>query len=321
MLRFPLFPLSCAVALAALLACAKDLKSLTPFPCASDGTCPSGFTCNSGQCNDAPSCYGPETGCFPTCQGPGLASSTCLSCLSKSCDSQLADVLATCGSLFSCYAECSCDGDSGCIAQCQSSANGTPCGAAYTSLFNVCLQQSDCAPECDEGSGSATSSGGDGTTSGEGFTSSSGVGLTSSGVGLTSSGIGLTSSGTGFTSSGFTTGGGGSTGGATAGGSSGSTGSSTSSGVGAPLPLSPCSGTYSCTETGMAGSLSSTLSNSAGVCTWTVVDTSLTISPSGQVLLNGANEGNWAGSSSEFSVKIGGPDAGPGNTVLCIETP
>jgi hypothetical protein len=87
-------------------------------------------------------------------------------------------------------------------------------------------------------------------------------------------------------------------GGGQAGTASGGTTSGTTSSSGGSLPLSPCSGSYMCTLYGQA--VPTTLSNSGGVCTWTVGNTLLTIQPDGTVTESGTQVGTWTGTSSFF---------------------
>jgi hypothetical protein len=50
--------------------CAKSLQSLSPFPCAGDGTCPDGFSCSGGECVDSNSGPTGSFGSGPVGSGP-----------------------------------------------------------------------------------------------------------------------------------------------------------------------------------------------------------------------------------------------------------
>ena len=60
MWRRRLIRIAVIVAVAAV-ACAKELESLTPFPCAEDDTCPTGWVCDQGTCT------------FPRCESINAA--------------------------------------------------------------------------------------------------------------------------------------------------------------------------------------------------------------------------------------------------------
>jgi len=87
-----------AAAVALGVGCIRDLRSLAPFPCGSDNTCPTNFTCLDGQCfalcdavlgcSDGQQCSpvappNPAGICYPTCGGTACPNGT--SCTNGLC--------------------------------------------------------------------------------------------------------------------------------------------------------------------------------------------------------------------------------------------
>jgi hypothetical protein len=103
--RWALFTRRAAAAfLCALLviACAQDLSSLTPFPCALDGTCPAGYDCTAEkQCEPAPTCAQGMVDCAGTCVVTASDPENCGMC-GKPCAAPMMCCGGTCCSEASC---------------------------------------------------------------------------------------------------------------------------------------------------------------------------------------------------------------------------
>src|SRR5579863_7302660 len=85
--------------------------------------------------------------------------------------------------------------------------------------------------------------------------------------------------------------------------------------AGGGLPLSPCTGTYTC------DAFAAALSNSGGVCTLTVTQAGsggmVVFAPDGTVTSSGQEIGTWSGSSASFTIFITSQDGGLATAVSC----
>ena len=85
-----------------VIACAQDLSSLTPFPCALDGTCPAGYDCTAEkQCEPAPTCAQGMVDCAGTCVVTASDPENCGMC-GKPCAAPMMCCGGTCCSEASC---------------------------------------------------------------------------------------------------------------------------------------------------------------------------------------------------------------------------
>jgi len=152
--------LACALLLLGSSACAIDLKSLAPFPCGADGTCPEGFLCdteNGGKCVLADSSCSNDSDC-KSMGAYYCGSSTCKACntvtrCGSSCE-PCTEALPVCGP-----SECvQCVGDGDCLgdgAHCSSNAcqcsSGTLCGNTCTDLLTSTDDCGTCGHACAAG--------------------------------------------------------------------------------------------------------------------------------------------------------------------------
>src|SRR5262249_7604135 len=122
-------------------ACASDLGSLVPFPCARDGTCPIGLSCLANQCVkatvDAP--CDATTDCTPAGDGAACALGVCtLPCgASRACPT--ARACSTMSGAGVCLADCTASG---------SCANGLSCRDLFYGGKRGCTGASSVPSAC-----------------------------------------------------------------------------------------------------------------------------------------------------------------------------
>jgi hypothetical protein len=132
--------LALAAALPLVASCAKDARGLVPFPCAEDGTCPSGLSCMPGvgcvvPSQDAPCDRG--TQCTIAGKGYGCGLGTCtVPCRDGVCDPGRVCVHQ--------------DGEPWCLLDCTAAAcpDGLVCRDTYVGGGKVCVGAAVSFPAC-----------------------------------------------------------------------------------------------------------------------------------------------------------------------------
>jgi hypothetical protein len=139
-------PLVSILLVLVLASCASSLDSLAPFPCAEDGTCPTGFVCDSASKTCA-ACPSPSLVCSSACIDPANDPSNCggcgIACASGMCGAgQCICSTAPGGGACTVSPQCGCGSGEKCARQ-----NGAPescVGVGTGGPGASCASDSDC---------------------------------------------------------------------------------------------------------------------------------------------------------------------------------